>query len=180
MQGGNRRTVWRWTPLRHRRPAIERGKPVRPRPPPGAQGVGGRERRQPGGGCRSLLESRAGRPPCALRHLTAQVPESPRIQPQLRCHQDLSKVAACREFTLGRPRMTAWEPTRRSPRPQKPCKSQPSDLRGRRAGRQLRSHKSRAKTLQTRRIMELGGLEPPTSWVRSTSSAPGIDAKETD
>jgi hypothetical protein len=66
--------------------------------------------------------------------------------------------------------MTAWRPTRRSRQPQKPCKYELSDLQDGRTGRQGLSHKPTTKALRGVRIMELGGLEPPTSWVRSRRS----------
>jgi hypothetical protein len=148
----------------------------RPRTPPGDggydEGLGERGRRDP---VRRglLLGSRSGRPsPVRTQALMAQVPESARIRPQLRWQQEPPKMAACRGFMFGSAQRPPGNRQDGHPEHKTAANRQPSDLRDRCTGWQGRSHQSTTNALQIVGIMELGGLEPPTSWVRSTRSSP--------
>jgi hypothetical protein len=124
---------------------------------------------QYGAGCCSG-RAPAGRHPCAPQALMAQVPESARIRPLLRWQQEPPKMAACRGFMLGSAQRPPGNRQDGHPEHKTAANRQPSDLRDRCTGRQGRSHQSTTNALQIGGIMELGGLEPPTSWVRSSSS----------
>jgi hypothetical protein len=126
---------------------------------------------QYGAGCCSG-RAPAGRHPCAPQALMAQVPESARIRPLLRWQQEPPKMAACRGFMLGSAQRPPGNRQDGHPEHKTAANRQPSDLRDRCTGRQGRSHQSTTNALQIGGIMELGGLEPPTSWVRSTGSSP--------
>jgi hypothetical protein len=122
-------------------------------------------------GWRSRLGSRSGWPsPCALRHLTARVPEMRRHPIASAAAGTSRRGGSVQGIHARRRRMTAWKSTRRSLQPQNPCKSNTSRVQRRRAGRQVLSDNSTTKALQIARIMELAGLEPAASWVRSRRS----------
>jgi hypothetical protein len=112
----------------------------------------------------------------SLRHLTARVPESADIQPHLCWRRERQKVARAGISPPAAP-TSAWEPQRRSHARRKPCKSATSYQRAGPIRRCTGGHAIRTNALQTARIMELGGLEPPTSWVRSSDSPCEIGAR---
>jgi hypothetical protein len=146
----------------------------RPRTPPGDggydEGLGERGRRDP---VRARVAARV-----ALRPgVTRAHPGTNGSSAGIRTHPTAPavaarapKMAARRGFMFRQRPTTAWKPTRRSPRAQNPCKSGTlgsARPMHRTAGR---SHQSTTNALQIVGIMELGGLEPPTSWVRSRRS----------